>query len=87
MLLCFKLNSCFENLPLYENFGQENEFQRYVVEEDETIYIYLNDYFRGNFLNFTVNPTNQSREIVESKAIQIWTPMQLKNQYMLRDSL
>jgi len=50
-----------ENLPLDANFGQEKEFHQYVVEDDEIIFIDLNDHFRGNFLNFTVTSTNSSQ--------------------------
>ncbi len=49
-----------ENLPLDANFGQENEFNQYIVEDDEIIFIDLNDHFRGNFINFTVTSTDSS---------------------------
>jgi hypothetical protein len=45
-------------LPLTQDFGQEREFDKIILTDQELFHYDLNSYFRGHFLNFTVTSEN-----------------------------
>jgi hypothetical protein len=60
VLICLKFIEGLDTLQLTDNFGQEKDFKKYIVQEDEKIFIDLNNHFRGNFLNFTFTSNAKS---------------------------
>ena len=70
------LVSLVQSLGLSENFGQEKEFRKFIITDQEKFYIDLNDHYRGHFLNFTVQSPNDSSMI--NGTVKITPPVQLK---------